>query len=125
MGKIYKKMTANDSKSYLGYLNKLIDECNDTYHRSISRKAIDVDHSALTKEIQKNPKANKFKVGDRVRITKYKNIFSKVYSENWSKEIIVIDSVLKTNPWTCKIKNLKGEKIIGSFREKELLLSKL
>ena len=118
-------MTANDSKSYLGYLNKLIDECNDTYHRSIGRKAIDVDHSALTKEIQKNPKANKFKVGDRVRITKYKNIFSKVYSENWSKEIIVIDSVLKTNPWTCKIKNLKGEKIIGSFREKELLLSKL
>ena len=52
-GKIYKKMTFNDSKSYLDYLNKLTDECKDTYHRSISKKAIDVDHSALTKKLGK------------------------------------------------------------------------
>ena len=67
----------------------------------------------------------KFKVNDRVRITKYKNIFSKGYTENWSREIFIIDSVLKTNPWTYKLKDLNGEKIIGSFYEKELLLSKL
>ena len=65
----------------------------------------------------------KFKVNDRVRITKYKNIFSKGYTENWSREIFIIDSVLKTNPWTYKLKDLNGEKIIGSFYEKELLLS--
>ena len=41
-----------------------------------------------------------FKVNDKVRITKYKNIFSKGYSENWSSEIFNIDSVLKANPWT-------------------------
>ena len=60
-----------------------------------------------------------------VRITKYKNIFSKCYTENCLKEIFVSDSVLITNPWTYRIKNLNREKIIGSFYEKELLLSKL
>ena len=65
-----------------------------------------------------NSKAPTFKVNDRVRITKYKNIFSRGYIENWSREIFIIDSVLKTYPWTYKIKDLKGEKIIGSFDEK-------
>ena len=57
-----------------------------------------------------------------MRITKYKNIISEVYTENWSREIFIIDSVLKTNPWTYKIKDLNRGKIIGSFYEKELLL---
>ena len=47
-GKIYKKMIANDSKSYLGYLNKLLFKYNNTYHLSIDKKPIDVDYSALT-----------------------------------------------------------------------------
>ena len=72
-----------------------------------------------------NPKAPKFKVNDRVRITKYKNIFSKDYTKNWSREIFVIDSVLKTNAWTYETKDLNGEKIDGSFYEKELLLCQL
>ena len=63
------------------------------------------------------------KVNDRVRIMKYKNIFSNAYTENWSREIFIIDSVLKTNLWTYKIKDLNGEKIIGSFYKKELLRS--
>ena len=79
----------------------------------------------MNEKIETNPKAPKFKVNDRVRITKYKNIFSKGYTENWSREIFIIDSVLKTNPWTYKLKDLNGEKIIGSFYEKELLLSLL
>ena len=77
----------------------------------------------MTGNIESNPKASKFKVNDRVRIAKYKNIFSKGYTENWSREIFIIDSVLKTNPWTYKIKNLNGEKIIGNFYERELLHS--
>ena len=51
--------------------------------------------------------------------------FVKFYIENGSREIFIIDSVLRTSPWTCKIKDLKGEKITGRFYEKELLLSKL
>ena len=111
-------MTANDSKSYLGYLNKLLDECSNTYHCSIDKKPIDADFSTLTEEIESSHKVPKFKAGDRVRITKYKNIFSKGYRDNWSKEIFVIDSVLKANPWTYEIKVLNRDTIIGSFMKK-------
>ena len=57
-----------------------------------------------------NPKAPIFKVGDRVRITKYNNTFNKGYTKNWLTEMFIIDFVLKTNPWTYKIKHLNGEK---------------
>ena len=123
--KIYKKMTASYSKSYRSYLNKLVDQYNNTYHHSINKKPVNADYSALTEEIGTNPKAPKFKVNDRVRITKYKNIFCKGYTENGSREIFIIHSALKTNPWTYKNKDLNGEKTIASFYGKELLLSKL
>ena len=121
--KIYKRMTANDSKSYLPYLNKLVDQYNNIYHHPIKKKPINADYSALTENIKSNPKAPKFKVNDRARITNYKNIFSKGYAEAWPREIFIIDSILKTNPWTYKIKDLNVEKIIGSFYEKELFQS--
>ena len=79
----------------------------------------------MTEKIETNCKPPKFKVNDRVRITNYNNIFSKGYTQNWSREIFNIDSVLKTNSWIYKIKDLNIEKIIGSFYEKELFLSKL
>ena len=72
-----------------------------------------------------NSKSPPSKVGYRIRITKYKNIFSKGYTENWSRKIFVVDPVLKTNSWRHKIKDLNGEKIIESFYEKKLLLGKL
>ena len=53
----------------------------------------------MTEKIETNPKAPKFKFGDKVRITKYKNVFSKCYSKNWSREMFFIGSVLKINPW--------------------------
>ena len=86
-------------------MNKLVDECNNTYQHSVDKKPIDADYSALSDENETNPKAPKFKVGDRVRITKYKNIFSNDYTENWLKKILVVDSVFKTTSWTYKIKN--------------------
>ena len=113
--KIYKKMTANDSRSYLSYLKNLVDQYNNTYHHSIGKNPINAYYSALTGKSETNTKAPKFKVDDRVRITKYKNIFSKDYTENWSREIYIIDSVKKNNLWTYKIKDLNGEKIIISF----------
>ena len=74
-------MTANDCISFLAYLNKLVDQYNNTYHRSIDKKPINADHSLLTEKIETNLQA-KLKVNDRVRITKYKSIFSKGSSEN-------------------------------------------
>ena len=67
--KIYKKMTANDNKSYLPYLNKLVDKCNNTYHHPINKKPINADYSASTENTETNPKVRKFKKNDRVRIT--------------------------------------------------------
>ena len=101
-------MTANNSKSCLSYLNKLVDEYNSNYHLSIGKKPIDADYSALTEEIETNPKAPKFKAGDRVRTAKCKNFLSKGYTEKWSREIFVIDSVMKTDSWTNKIKDIRG-----------------
>ena len=121
--KIYKKITVNDSKSFLLYLNKLLYEDNNTYYRSIGKIHIDPDYCALTEEIESGHKDHQFTVGDRFRIHKYKHFFSKSYSKNLSNEIFVLDSVLKTYPWIHKIRHLNGETIIGSFYEKELLLS--
>ena len=88
-------MAADDGKSYLSYLNKLVDQYNNTYHHSINKKPSNANYSALTEETDTNPKSPKFKVNDRVRITKYKNIFSEVHTNNWSREIFFIDSVWK------------------------------
>ena len=60
--KIYKRMTANGSKSYLSYLNKLVDQYNNTYHCSTDKKPDDADYFALTEEIESSPKTPKFKL---------------------------------------------------------------
>ena len=73
-------MTADEGKSYLSYLNKLVDQYNNTYHHAIGKKPINADYSALTEKIETNPEAPKFKVNDKVRITKYKNNFSEGYT---------------------------------------------
>ena len=66
-----------------------------------------------------NDKDSKFKIGDHVRISKYKKIFAKDYTQNWSEDIFVIKEVNNTVPWTYVIKDLNGEEIIGTFYEKE------
>ena len=67
-----------------------------------------------------NDKDLKFKVGDHVRISKYKIIFAKGYMPNWSEDIFVVSKIKNTIPWTCVINDLNGEAIIGTFYEKEL-----
>ena len=66
----------------------------------------------------------RFKVGDHVRISKYKNIFAKGYTPNWSEEVFVIKEVKNTVPWTYVISDLDGESIVGTFYEKELQKNK-
>ena len=92
-------MKANDGKPHLAYLNKLVDEYSNSYHCS-GKNPIDPDYSALTEEIESINKASKFKLGDSVRNTNYKNMFSKGYSNIMLKEIFATDYVLEINPWT-------------------------
>ena len=103
------ELTATESKSYLGYLNKLVDDYNNTCHCSIKTEPVDDYYSALTEEIEKNPEVPKFKFCNRVRVTNYKDIFRKDSIEKWSRYIFV--SVLKTSPRAYKIKSLNGKKI--------------
>ena len=67
----------------------------------------------------------KFKVGDKVRISRYKNIFAKEYAPNWSSEIFIVDKINDTVPYTYNLKDLNDEEIIGSFYDKELQKTKL
>ena len=84
-------------------------------------KLIDVEDNTYIdfgKEVNNNDP--KFKVGDHVRISKYKNIFAKGYTPNWSEEVFVIKKIRNTVPWTYVIDDFNGEKITGTFYEKEL-----
>ena len=95
-------------------------EYNNTYHRTIKIKPVDVkDNTYINFNKEDNDKDPKFKVGDHVKISKYKNIFAKGYTPNWSEEIFVVSKIKNTVPWTC-INDLKDEEIIGTFYEKQL-----
>ena len=67
-----------------------------------------------------NDRDPKFKVGDHVRISKYKNIFAKGYISNWSEEVFMIKKIKNTVPWTYLINDLNDEKIVGTLYDKEL-----
>ena len=70
-------------------------------------------------------KDSRFKLGDRVRISKVKNIFAKGYTPNWSTEIFVVNKINGTVPYTYNLKDLDDEEIIGSFYDRELQKTKL
>ena len=119
--KIYKNMTSVSKNVYIDKLDDIVDEYNSTYHTTIKMKPIDVkDNTYINTDKETNDKDPKFKVGDRVRISKYKNIFAKGYSPSWSEEVFVIKKVKNTVPWTYVINDLNGEEIKGTFYEKEL-----
>ena len=114
-------MTSISKNVYIDKLDNIVDEYNNTCHTTIKMKPIDVKGNTYinaSKEI--NNKDPKFKVGDHVRISKYKNIFAKGYMLHWSEEVFIIKKVKNTLPWTYIINDLNGQEIIGTFYEKEL-----
>ena len=119
--RIYKYMTSISKNVYIDKLDDIVNEYHNTYHPTIKMKPIDVkDNTYINIDKEINNKDPKFKVGDRVRISKYKNIFAKGYTPNCSEEIFVIKKVKNTVPWTYVIDDLNGEEITGTFYEKEL-----
>ena len=121
MSKIYKYTTSISKNVYIDKLDDIVNEYNNTYHRTFNMNPVDVKnntHIDFDKDI--NDKDPKFQVGDHVRISKYKNIFAKGYTPNWSEEVFVISKTKSTVPWTYVINDLNGETIIGRFYEKEL-----
>ena len=97
--KIYKYMTSISKNVYIDKLDNIVSECINTYHRKIKMKPVDVkDNTCIDSSKDVNDKGPKFKVGDHVRICKYKNIFAKGYTPNWSEEGFVIKKVENTVP---------------------------
>ena len=106
---------------YIDKLDDIVDGYNNTYHRTIKMKPVDVkDNTYINFEKEVNNKDPKFKVGDYIRISKYKNIFAKGYLPNWSEEVFIISKIENTVPWSYVINDLNGEEVIVRFHEKEL-----
>ena len=109
---------------YIYQLTDIVSEYNNTYHRTTQMKPVDVkdntyiDSKELRPSKEVNDKDPKIKVGDHVRIFKYKNIFAKGYTPNWSEKVFVIKKVKNTVPWTYVINDLNGDEIIGIIYEK-------
>ena len=119
--KLYKHMTATRKNVYYDVLDDILNECNNTKHNTIKMKPKDVgNHNKRVYIDEHNEKRSRFKVGDIVRIFKFKNIFAKGYTPNWSREILIVNKINDTVPYTYNIKDLNGEEIIGSFYDREL-----
>ena len=114
-------MTSVPKNVYIDILDDTVDEYSNTHHRTIKMKPIDVKHNAyINFEEEVTDRDPKFKVGDHVRISKYKNIFAKGYTPNSSEEVFVFSKIKNTVPWTYEINDLNWEEIIGTFYEKKL-----
>ena len=128
--KMWKQFTVQNSTEYLDMLPRLVKEYNNTKHRSLGMSPMEAskkknESSVFLKlygDLRTSHSLPKFKVGDHVRISKYKRkVFDKGYTPNWSEEIFVVDTIQYTDPITYKLKDLIGEDIQGSFYEQELL----
>ena len=97
-------------------LNNIGNKYNNTNHRTIKIKSID---SKSGSKSGSNAKDAKFRISDRVRISKYKNIFAIIYAPNWSEEVFVITTVKNITPWIYLISDHNGEEIDGRLYEKE------
>ena len=119
--KLYKYMISISKNVYIDKLDDMVDEYNYTYHRTIKMKPIDVKGNTYINIDKKvNDNGPKFKVGDHVRISKYKNIFAKGFTPNWSEDVFVIKEIKNTVPWTYVINDLNNEQTTGTFYENEL-----
>ena len=119
--KIYKHMTSISINVSINKLDDVVGEYNQTYHRTIKMKPVDVkDNANIDFKKKVNDKDPKFKVGDHVRISKYNNIFAKGYTQNWSEEVFAVSKIKNTVSWTYVINDLNGKEISGTIYGKEL-----
>ena len=99
--KMYKYMTSLSKNAYIGKLNDIVNEYNNTYHRTIKMNPADVKSSTyIDFGLENNDKDPKINIGDHVRKSKHNKIFWKGYVPNWSEEVSVIKKVKNTVPWT-------------------------
>lgn len=130
--KMWKEFSLRGTFKWIDILENLVSTYNNTVHRTIAMKPKDVSRKnaeRLLHRVYVKPSNHsvrkRFKVGDKVRISKFKNIFAKGYTPNWSTEIFTVAKVIETNPPTYKLKDYQDEPIAGGFYEQELLRTKV
>ena len=113
-------MTAASKNIYFDVLDYIFDRYNNTVHRTIKIKPIDVTGDSYADYNEDfNKKYPKFNISDHLRISTYKNVFAKGYTPNWSEEVFVVTKIKNTVSWTYVFSDLNGEEITGRFYEKE------
>jgi hypothetical protein len=127
---MWRRFTEEQTERWAGMIPDLLKWYNNKKHSTIkmtpyeaSQKENEIEILQEENERTKAPKRKrkpKFKVGDKVRISKLKKTFEKGYKPNWTKEIFTISKILNTNPITYKIKDYEDNDIDGSFYEPEL-----
>lgn len=130
--KMWKEFSMQGSYKWLALLSKLVAEYNNTKHRTIQMKPIDVNESneaRLLKTVYRNEiriphRKTKLRLGAFVRISKYKSVFEKGYTPNWTAEIFKIRKVQNTDPPTYLLEDYEGNEIKGGFYEYELSRAK-
>ena len=112
-------MTAISKNIYVDVLDDIVNKYNNIVHKTIKMKPIDVTNDSFAKYNEESNKEDpKFKIGDHVKISKYKNIFAKGYAPNWSEEVFIINKINNTVPWTYAISDVNGEKLLEVFMKK-------
>ena len=113
-------MTAVSKNIYFDVLDYIFDRYNNTAHRTIKIKPIDVTGDSYADYNEDfNKKYPKFNISDHLRISTYKNVFAKGYTPNWSEEVFVVTKIKNTVSWSYVFSDLNGEEITGRFYEKE------
>ena len=125
--RLYRWFTKSKSHRWIDILDNLTESYNNSYHRSIRMKPIDVNQTNsedvwlnLYGNLQHDHAPSNLEMNDPVRISKFKHVFSKGYDKNWSSEIFFIDKVHQTSPVTYSIRDQMNEKIVGSYYKYEL-----
>ena len=130
---INKPIYINGDGNWVNILNDAVITYNNNIHSTINMTPVDASNNpdkvryivnTSTKFKPKDkPGYAQFKVGDYVRNADKRNIFSKVYTSNWNRELFKVNEILKTQPPTYKIKDINGEIIVCKYFEQELLKS--
>ena len=127
--KMWKQFTVQGNTQYLDMLLKLVKQYNNTRHSSTKMTPTEASKKKnegtvyfnLYGDMETSKQKPKFKIGDKVRISKYKrNVFDKGYTANWTEEVFTVDKIQYTNPITYRLKDLSGEEMSGSFYEQEM-----
>ena len=112
-------MTVVSKNVYLHVSDDIVNKYNNAVHRSIKIKPIDVTSDSYAEcNEDSNEKRPKFKVGDRVKILKYKNIFAKGYTQNWSEDLFVVSKIKNTVLLTYVTNDVNANQLREAFMKR-------